>query len=44
MPKRERNGALTMPARVVAPMSVNFGNCSRRLRACGPWSMMMSRR
>ena len=25
MPKRERSGAVSMPARVVAPMSVNFG-------------------
>ena len=23
-------------SRVVAPINVNFGNCSRRLRACGP--------
>ena len=36
MPKRERSGALIMPARVVAPMRVNFARFSRMLRAFGP--------
>ena len=42
MPKRDRSGPVSSPARVVAPISVNF--CSGTLieRAPGPWPMMMS--
>ena len=39
-----RSGALTMPARVVAPTSVTRGRLSWMERAAGPESMMISRR
>ncbi len=42
MPKRERSGGVIIPARVVAPIKVNFGNGSVTLRALGPWPMMRS--
>ena len=42
MPKRSRSGEVSMPARVVAPMSVNFGRSSRMERADGPLPIMMS--
>ena len=43
MPKRPRRGAVMRPARVVAPMRVNFLILSLWLRAPGPWPMTMSR-
>lgn len=42
MPKRERSGEVSMPARVVAPTRVNLGRLSWIERALGPESMMMS--
>jgi hypothetical protein len=36
MPNRDRNGALIIPARVVAPINVNLGKFNRTLRAFGP--------
>ena len=41
-PKRSRRGADSCPARVVAPMRVNFGRSSRMELADGPLPMMMS--
>ena len=43
MPKRSRRGEVSMPARVVAPMSVNLGRSRRMERAEGPLPIMMSR-
>ena len=42
MPKRSRSGFVSMPARVVAPTSVNGGRSSLTLRAAGPSPIMMS--
>src|SRR6185503_5298002 len=42
MPKRSRNGLVSMPARVVAPTSVNGGRSILTLRAAGPSPIMMS--
>ena len=42
MPKRERSGAESSPARVVAPMKVNGLTSMVCVRADGPWPMMMS--
>ena len=42
MPKRSRSGEDSMPARVVAPISVNLGRSRRMERAAGPLPMMMS--
>ena len=42
MPKRSRSGLVSMPARVVAPTSVNGGRSSLTLRAAGPSPIMMS--
>src|SRR5436190_7343386 len=41
MPKRSRSGLVSMPARVVAPTSVNGGRSSLTLRAAGPSQIMM---
>ena len=41
-PKRSRRGADSWPARVVAPIRVNFGRSSRMELADGPLPMMMS--
>ena len=38
MPKRSRSGLVSMPARVVAPTSVNGGRSSFTLRAAGPFA------
>ena len=37
MPKRARSGAVSRPARVVAPISVNFCSGTLTERALGPW-------
>ncbi len=42
MPKRSRSGLVSMPARVVAPTSVNGCRSSLTLRAAGPSPIMMS--
>ncbi len=42
MPKRSRSGLVSMPARVVAPTSVNGFRSSLTLRAAGPSPIMMS--
>ena len=42
MPKRSRRGEASMPALVVAPMSVNFFKGKRILRAEGPFPTMIS--
>ena len=42
MPNRPRSGEVSSPARVVAPMSVNFGTGTFTDRALGPWPIMMS--
>ncbi len=42
MPKRARSGAVSSPARVVAPMSVNLCSGTFTDRALGPWPMTMS--
>ena len=42
MPKRLRSGEVSSPARVVDPMSVNFGTGTLTERALGPWPIMMS--
>jgi hypothetical protein len=42
MPKRSRNGLVSMPARVVAPTRVNGGRSSLIERAAGPSPIMMS--
>ena len=42
MPKRSRRGLVSMPARVVAPTSVNGGRSSLTERAAGPSPIMMS--
>ena len=42
MPNRSRSGEVSMPARVVAPINVNFGRSSRIDRAEGPLPIMMS--
>jgi len=42
MPKRSRSGLVNMPARVVAPTSVNGGRSSFTERAAGPSPIMMS--
>ena len=42
MPKRSRSGLVNMPARVVAPTSVNGGRSSLIERAAGPSPIMMS--
>src|SRR6266446_5361238 len=42
MPKRSRRGLVSMPARVVAPASVNGGRSSLIERAAGPSPIMMS--
>ncbi len=44
MPKRERSGAVSRPARVVAPTSVKRSSFSCTLRALGPRSSRMSSR
>ena len=41
-PNRSRSGEEICPARVVAPISVNFGKSSRILRAEGPFPMIIS--
>jgi hypothetical protein len=38
MPKRSRSGLVSMPARVVAPTSVNGGRSSLTERAAGPFA------
>ena len=38
MPKRSRSGLVSMPARVVAPTSVNGGRSSLTQRAAGPFA------
>ena len=42
MPKRSRSGAVSRPARVVAPISVKGGRSSLIERAAGPSPTMMS--
>ena len=42
MPKRSRSGLVSMPARVVAPTSVNGCRSSLIERAAGPSPIMMS--
>ena len=42
MPKRLRSGAVSSPARVVAPMSVNGWSGTLTDRAPGPWPITMS--
>ena len=42
MPKRARSGEVSSPARVVAPISVNFWSGTFTDRAPGPCPMMMS--
>ena len=42
MPNRARSGALSRPARVVAPMSVKCGSSTFSVRAAGPWPMTTS--
>ena len=42
MPKRERNGAVNSPDRVVAPTNVKGFSAISTLRALGPVSIMMS--
>ena len=42
MPKRARSGEVSSPARVVAPISVNFCSGTFTDRALGPWPMTMS--
>jgi hypothetical protein len=42
MPKRSRNGLVSIPARVVAPTRVNGGRSSLIERAAGPSPIMMS--
>ena len=42
MPKRERNGIVKSPCRVVAPINVKRGRGNRIEWAFGPWSIMMS--
>ena len=42
MPNRERNGADSSPARVVAATNVNGFTSSVCVRADGPWPTMMS--
>ena len=42
MPKRASSGFVSIPLRVVAPMSVNGGSAMRTDRADGPESMRMS--
>ncbi len=42
MPKRERSGAVSSPARVVAPTRVNFCSSTFTDRALGPSPMTMS--
>ena len=42
MRKRDRSGAVSMPARVVAPTMVKRGSGSWMERALGPESMIMS--
>src|SRR6185437_7432035 len=41
MPKRSRNGAVSIPARVVAPISVNGGRSNVIERAAGPSPIIM---
>ena len=38
MPKRSRNGVVSRPVRVVAPISVNGGRSIRTERAAGPFA------
>ncbi len=42
MPKRSRSGLVSIPARVVAPISVKGGRSSFTERAAGPSPIMMS--
>ena len=42
MPKRSRSGFVSMPARVVAPISVKGCSSSLMERAAGPSPIMMS--
>ena len=42
MPKRSRSGLVSMPARVVAPISVKGCRSSLIERAAGPSPIMMS--
>ena len=42
MPNRDRSGEVSSPARVVAPMSVNFWSGTLIERAPGPWPITMS--
>ena len=42
MPNRARSGAVSSPARVVAPMSVNGLSGTLTERAAGPLPIMMS--
>ena len=42
MPKRLRSGAVSSPARVVEPMSVNGWSGTFTDRAAGPWPITMS--
>ena len=44
MPKRPRKGADNIPARVVAPISVNFGRSILTDLAAAPWPMIISSR
>ena len=42
MPNRDLSGEVSRPARVVAPMSVNFWSGTFTDRALGPCPIMMS--
>jgi hypothetical protein len=42
MPKRSRSGVVSSPARVVAPISVNFERSIRTDRAAGPSPIIRS--
>ena len=42
MPNRALSGDVSNPARVVAPMSVNFCSGTLTDRALGPWPITMS--
>ena len=42
MPNAARSGEVSSPARVVAPISVNFCSGTFTDRALGPWPITMS--
>ncbi len=42
MPNRERIGPVSNPIRVVAPINVKGGSGIVTVRACIPWSSVMS--